>query len=857
MTNKLRIYEFAKLLEIQNKDLMEILNRLNIEHKNHMSALEENDINLVLEYILQEKDKEQVEKRKRERVSVHKETSIPEKEQRAQEHKKSQRQGERMPYPHDRKTEPRTAQKSQQEGRQKFDRNRRERTQANIVQRESAAGIEKKEKKATVDDQKVIEALMQEPEKKQVVKPKYEISKEQKIEKKYQDKTAVKQKSEKAVKHKKQLFHVEELIHEEAPVNREELEKVDKEVEDTLLEEEFLQEKHVRRGRKEKPKKKSKEQKEVLRLQTKTVQEEKKEEIVKIPEKITVGEFANLISRPAAEIIKKLIMLGIMANINQEIDYDVAALIAEDYGFKVEKEIIKSEEEILLEDQEDPPESLQPQPPVVVVMGHVDHGKTSLLDAIRKTNVTEKEAGGITQHIGASVVEVNGRKITFLDTPGHEAFTAMRARGAQVTDIAVLVVAADDGVMPQTVEAINHAKAANVTIIVAINKIDKPEANPERVKQQLSEYGLIPEEWGGDTVFVNVSAKKKIGIDHLLEMILLVADLLELKANPNRPARGRVIEAKLDKGRGPVATVLVQKGTLRVGDYVVVGNTWGKVRAMIDDKGQRIKEAGPSMPVEILGLEDVPTAGDELVCVKDEKTAKMVAQIRQDKLKEEKMQQSRVSLEELFERIQKGQLKELRVIIKADVQGSVEALKSAIEKLSNEQVTVKVIHAAVGAITESDVTLASASDAIIIGFNVRPEVGAMSLAEKEKVDIRMYRIIYDVINDIEAAMKGLLEPVYKEVVIGHAEVRQIFKSSSVGTIAGCYVLDGKITRTSNARIIRDGVVVYEGKLASLKRFKDDVREVAAGYECGMTFEKFNDIKEGDIVEAYEMQKVES
>ncbi|ACM60152.1 translation initiation factor IF-2 [Caldicellulosiruptor bescii] len=845
MTNKLRIYEFAKLLDMQNKDLMDVLNKLNIEHKNHMSALEENDINLVLEYILQEKDKQQAERRA-ERRNVSKDQQVQEKRQKIEDRKP--RKFDEKPR-HERKVEEKEKSRQLRDERQKEERYKKE---------DKPVKSGARDKTTVQESRKTIEIEpKQEVEKKQVSKPKYEVAKEQKIEKKFQDKAQAKQKQEKAPKHKKQTFAIEEEHHEEVILGREELEKVDREVEDTLLEEEYLQEKHVRRGRKEKLKKKSKEQKEVLKLQTKPAQEEKKEEVIKIPEKIVVGEFANLIGKPAAEIIKKLIMLGVMANINQEIDFDIASLIAEDYGFKVEKEIIKTEEEILLEDQEDPSESLVPRPPVVVVMGHVDHGKTSLLDAIRKTNVTEKEAGGITQHIGASVVEINGRKITFLDTPGHEAFTAMRARGAQVTDIAVLVVAADDGVMPQTVEAINHAKAANVTIIVAINKIDKPEANPERVKQQLSEYGLIPEEWGGDTVFVNVSAKKKIGIDHLLEMILLVADLMELKANPNRPARGRVIEAKLDKGRGPVATVLIQKGTLKVGDYVVVGNTWGRIRAMMDDKGQRIKEAGPSMPVEILGLEDVPIAGDELVCVKDEKTAKTVAQIRQEKLKEEKMQSTKISLDELFERIQKGQLKELRVIIKADVQGSVEALKSAVERLSNDKVTVKVIHAAVGAITESDVTLASASDAIIIGFNVRPEVGAMSLAEKEKVDVRMYRIIYDVINDIEAAMKGLLEPVYKEVVIGHAEVRQIFKSSAVGTIAGCYVLDGKITRTANARIIRDGVVVYEGKLASLKRFKDDVREVAAGYECGMTFEKFNDIKEGDIVEAYEMQKVEN
>lgn len=850
MTNKLRIYEFAKLLDIQNKDLMEILNELKIEHKNHMSALEEKDVNYVLEYILQEKEKIFAEKRRDQQFAKEDRAKKP------QFDKKIDRYPEKFPRQGERQYIKETKQKEPKRDKPKFNKDRKERPKEDVVQK-SFGGIEsKKEQNVLQPENTNIVQLHREAEKKPLQRPKYEVAKEQKLEKKFQDKTSIKQRIDKPAKHKKQLFQLED-VKDEIEIDKQELEKIDKEVEDTLLEEEYLQEKHIRRGKKEKLKKKSREQKEVLRVQTRSAQEDKKEEIIKLPEKITVGDFANLIEKPAAEIIKKLIMLGIMANINQEIEYDVASLIAEDYGFKVEKEIIKTEEEILLEDIEDTPESLQLRPPVVVVMGHVDHGKTSLLDAIRKTNVTEKEAGGITQHIGASVVEINGRKITFLDTPGHEAFTAMRARGAQVTDIAILVVAADDGVMPQTIEAINHAKAANVTIIVAVNKIDKPEANPDRVRQQLSEYGLIPEEWGGDTVFVNVSAKKKVGIDTLLEMILLVADMMELKANPNRPARGRVIEAKLDKGRGPVATVLVQKGTLRVGDYVVVGNTWGKIRAMIDDKGQRLKEAGPSMPVEVLGLEDVPTAGDELICVKDEKTAKSVTQIRQDKIKEEKIAQSKISLDELFERIQKGQLKELKVIIKADVQGSVEALKTAVERLSNNEVTVKVIHAGVGAITESDVTLASASEAIIIGFNVRPEIGAISLAEKEKVDIRMYRIIYDVVNDIEAAMKGLLEPVYKEVVLGHAEIRQIFKSSAVGTIAGCYVQDGKITRTSSARIIRDGVVVYEGKLASLKRFKDDIKEVAAGYECGMTFERFNDIKEGDIVEAYEMQKVES
>lgn len=571
-------------------------------------------------------------------------------------------------------------------------------------------------------------------------------------------------------------------------------------------------------------------------------------------ESIVVQEFAKKIGKTASEVIKKLMSLGTMVNLNQEIDFDTAAIVAQEYGIEVEFKSDKPVTEIA--DIEDDPSTMVERPPVVTVMGHVDHGKTSLLDAIRKSNVTASEAGGITQHIGAYQVEINNKKITFIDTPGHEAFTAMRARGAKVTDIAVLVVAADDGVKPQTVEAINHAKAAGVPIIVAINKIDKPEANPERVKQQLVEYDLVPEEWGGDTLFVPVSALKKQGINDLLEMILLVAEMAELKANPNRLAAGAVIEAKLDKGRGPVATVLVQKGTLRVGDIIVTGVTYGRVRAMIDDKGQRVKEAGPSTPVEVLGLSDVPDVGEAFQVVEDEKLAREVTSQRQLLKREEELKRSnKVSLDDLFKNINEGQLKELNLIIKADVQGSVEALKHSLEKLSTEEVKVNIIHTGVGAISESDVMLASASNAIIIGFNVRPDGNARKAAEAEHVEIRLYRIIYEVIDSIKAAMSGLLEPDYKEVILGRAEVRATFKVPKAGIVAGSYVLEGKITSNAKVRVIRDGVVVHEGELESLRRFKDDVKEVQQGFECGISLANYNDIKEGDIIEAYTMEEV--
>lgn len=579
------------------------------------------------------------------------------------------------------------------------------------------------------------------------------------------------------------------------------------------------------------------------------------EKAVITTETITVRDFSEKIGKPAAEILKKLFMMGIVANINQDIDFETCELVAMEYDIELEHQVAKTYEETMQENAEevDAEEDLVPRPPVVTIMGHVDHGKTSLLDAIRKTHVTEGEAGGITQHIGAYTVECNGRMITFIDTPGHEAFTSMRARGAQVTDVVILVVAADDGIMPQTVEAINHSKAAGVPIIVAVNKIDKPESNPERVKQQLTEHGLVCEDWGGDTICVPVSAKKQQNLDELLEMVLLQADVLDLKANPNKAAKGTIIEAQLDKGRGPVATVLVQNGTLKIGDPIVAGIAYGRVRAMMNDRGENVKTAGPSCPVEVLGFNEVPSAGDIMNVAE---VSKKVAEERRNRIKAEQLKNlSKVSLEDLFSHIAEGEVKTLNIVVKADVHGSVEAVKQALEKLSNEEVRVKCIHGGVGAITESDVMFASASNAIVIGFNVRPDSGARNLAEQEKVDVRTYRIIYQAIEDVENAMKGMFKPVFKEVHLGTISVRNTFKVSSVGTIAGAYVQDGKVQRNAQVRVVRDGVVIHEGQIASLRRFKDDVREVAAGYECGIGIENFNDIHEGDVIEAYAMEEV--
>ena len=577
---------------------------------------------------------------------------------------------------------------------------------------------------------------------------------------------------------------------------------------------------------------------------------------ITIPESITVKDLAQEMKKTTGDIIKKLLDYGIMATVNNEVDFDTAFLIAQEFGITANKKEVITEEDILFDDSEDRPEDLKPRPPVVVVMGHVDHGKTSLLDAVRSTNVIEGEAGGITQHIGAYKVEVNGREITFLDTPGHEAFTAMRARGAQVTDVAILVVAANDGVMPQTIEAINHAKNANIPIIVAINKIDVEGANPEKVKQELMKYDLVPEEWGGNTVFVEISAKKRINIDELLEMVLLVADVQELKANPNKQAKGVVIEARLDKTRGPIATMLVQRGTLDVGDTIVVGSVIGRIRAMVNDKRKKVKKAGPSTPVEIIGLTEVPEAGETFYEVEDEKTAKHLIEKRKRQEREKSINAtSKVTLNDLFSQIEKNKLKQLNLIVKADVQGSVEAVTSSLEKISNDEVQVKVIHSNVGGVTESDVTLAKVANAIIIAFNVRPESIAKDMAQKEGIEIKQYSVIYKAIEDVEAAMKGMLDPTFEEKVIGNAEIRQTFKVSSLGTIAGCYVLDGKITRNADVRVIRDNVVIHEGKLASLKRFKDDAKEVAAGYECGLQIQDFNDIQEGDTLEIFIMEEI--
>ena len=598
-------------------------------------------------------------------------------------------------------------------------------------------------------------------------------------------------------------------------------------------------------------------QEERNRMQKLQLEIAKKQQLkVEIPDEISVGELASRMKKTASEVIKQLFKLGVFASVSDVIDYDTAALVAMELGCKVEKEVIVTVEERLIDDHEDKPEDLQPRAPVVVVMGHVDHGKTSLLDYIRHANVVSGEAGGITQHIGAYTVEINGSPITFLDTPGHEAFTSMRARGAMVTDIAILVVAADDGIMPQTIESINHAKAANIPVVVAINKMDTVGANPDRIKQQLTEYDLVPEEWGGDTIVCPISAKTGMGIDNLLENLVVLAEVQELKANPNRAAKGTVIEARLDKGRGPIMTVLVQNGTLKAGDIIIAGTAVGRVRTMINDKGQRVTVAGPSTPVEISGLSEVPSAGDVFNAVADERMARELAEERRVQQMNNSMGGTKkVSLEDIFSQIKSGEMKTLNIIVKADVQGSAEAVKSSLEKISNDEVRVKVIHSAVGAINESDVMLAATSGAIIVGFNVRPDNAARDSAARSNVDMRMYRVIYDCINEIEAAMKGMLAPQFKEVIIGHAEVRETYKVSKVGTVCGCYCTDGKIQRGCEVRVLRDNIVIHEGELASLRRFKDDVKEVASGYECGMQVEKFNDIKIGDVIECFVMEQI--
>jgi translation initiation factor IF-2 len=778
---KARIYELAKQLNMKSTDIVKKLTELGVGGKNHMSVLEEGELDIFFEGITQQTDMN--EKTPEELVPA----PVSENEKKA-------------PLPREAKP--------------------------------------KEEKKAVVTNKKDISTQA----------PQTVITEEKQVTAAEETKIVEPAKKVRYVDTRQSVVDINKLENEQR-------------IETTLVPDHLGNAKNDKFVNKQKIKKGSAKQKDKAsdtksnKPQPKPAKPKQKIKIL-VPDEITVGELAQKISKPSVEIIKSLMQLGIMANINQVIDFDTASLIAEDIGVEIEKEVIITQEEKLLNDVEDKEEDLEPRSPVVVVMGHVDHGKTSLLDAIRSTNVIATEAGGITQHIGAHRVNIHDKKITFLDTPGHEAFTSMRARGASITDIAILVVSADDGIMPQTIEAINHAKAAKVGIIVAINKIDKPGANPDQVKQQLTEYGLIPEEWGGDTICVEVSAKKKINIDGLLEMVILLAEMRDLKANPNRAAKGTVIEARLDKGKGPVATLLVQNGTLKAGDVVIAGTAVGKIRAMTNDRGKVIKKAGPSVPVEILGLSEVPEGGDIFYAVADEKTARSVAETRKQKQKEEIFNaHKKVTLENLFDDINDGSVKELNIVVKADVQGSLEAVKQSLSKLSCEEVRVHTIHGGVGAINESDVMLADASNAIIVGFNVTPDAGARSSAQARSVDVRLYRVIYQAIEEIEAAIKGMLKPEFKEEVTGHAEIRQTFKVSGVGTIAGCYITDGTVKRSSKIRVIRDGIIIHEGELASLKRFKDDVKEAREGYECGMNLEKFNDIKEGDTLEAFEMKEV--
>lgn len=859
MATSKKVQEVAKELNVTSKEIIEKLAEVGIEVKSYSSSLEEEHLGIIMDIFSQtygidfSEAQKEMAKKAAEKEKEEPEKNAPEKKEEPKETKKAEKQ-----------------EKQEKKEEVKDGTAKKEEVKKPEVKKEKKAEPKKEEIKKEEPKKKETkpkeEVKKSEPQKEKVQKPKKEEPKkaepkpEQKKKpapapepkKKKKEQKPVKVEEPKAedfvVKEDKSVRYVDtrtSTVEIETIETRERLENM---VTDRMRD--------MRGGRNSK--KKKREESKMIQKEQPKKPEPKKEvpKVIEIPETITVGDFAKAMGKTAAEVVKKLMMLGVMATVTQNIDFDTATLIADEFGIELKQEVVVTKEDMLFAEEEDKPEDLKPRPPVVVVMGHVDHGKTSLLDAIRHTSVISTEAGGITQHIGAYGVRLNDRDITFLDTPGHEAFTTMRARGAQVTDIAILVVAADDGIMPQTIEAINHAKAAGVSIVVAINKIDKEGANVDRVKQMLVEHDLVPEEWGGDTVCVEVSAKKHINIDGLLEMVLLIADMLELKANPNKPAKGTVIEAQIDKGRGPVATVLVQEGTLKVGDIVIAGTAVGHVRAMINDKGRRVKTAGPSTPVEILGLSEAPSGGDHFRVVTDEKLARDVAEARKQEQKETRFNSTvKVSLDNLFSQIDEGNMKELNVIIKADVQGSVEAVKQSLEKLSNDEVRVRAIHGGVGAVNESDVMLANASNAIIVGFNVRPDAGAAAAAERQEVDIRLYRVIYQAIEEIEAAMKGMLDPEFKEVVIGHAEVRQTFKVSGVGTIAGAYVTDGKIARNAEIRLVRDGIVVHEGKIDSLKRFKDDAKEVSDGFECGIGIEKFNDVKEGDVIECFIMEEI--
>ena len=825
---KYRVHEVAKDFGINSKKILEILEGNSPEPRKHMTALEDAELDLIFDTITKENEVESFD-----------EYFAAGEREKAEKQAAAQNEAEEKTEAEDKKEEA-AKEKAEEKAEAKPE-----------PKKEKAPAAAKKEKKSEPAKE---EKAPKKPESKKEEKPKTAAApaapsrKEEKAKEKANKPLQARTKGER--KHvdtrssNVDLEKYNERYEQIAPANK---------MRDMGSSKQKIKQKsqqYRKQGMRS-----SKRETEAERLKRIAAERAKKQLVIKVPDEITVGELASMLKMTASEVIKKLFSLGVMATVNEVIDYDTAEIVATELGAKVEKQVVVSIEDRIIDDSEDKEEDLVKRDPVVVVMGHVDHGKTSILDAIRNTAVTATEAGGITQHIGAYRVECSGQMITFLDTPGHAAFTSMRARGAMATDIAVLVVAADDGIMPQTIEAINHAKAANIQIIVAINKMDKEGANPERIKQQLTEYNLVPEEWGGDTICVPVSAKTQMGIDSLLESILLVAEMSELKANPNRAAKGVVIEARLDKGRGPVATLLVQNGTLRSGDIIVAGTAVGRVRVMVNEKGRRLKEAGPSVPVEITGLAETPNAGDSFDAVSDEKLARELVEQRKQKEKEEQFKAyHKVTLDNLFSSLKEGEMKELDIVVKADVQGSVEAVKQNLEKLSNDEVRVRVIHGGVGAINDSDVMLANVSNAIIVGFNVRPDANAQASAERDGVEMRMYRVIYDCIEEVEAAMKGMLAPKFREVMLGKVEVRTVMNLSSAGKIAGSYVLEGKVTRNAQIRVVRDGIVIAEDEIASLRRFKDDVKEVASGFECGIGLAKFNDIKEGDIFEAFVMEE---
>lgn len=834
MTIKYKVHDFAKDTGLKSTEIIELLNKLKQKERTHMAILDVEEVDYLLNYYTKQNAVDSFDK------------FLDDGKKAAEAKLKSVKEAEETPKPIKEKKAPESkpaAARAQTEkpvlNTQKPD-DKKEKPQKSTKKDSADAKLAAKELKQEKKEQKPPKRVLQ-PVKQLKEKPKKEKRSVNPADITFEKKVRVVDTRTTDVN----LGKYDEKLDELAS-SHETRKTASTQSKQKIVKKNNYQDRYGRKKARES---------EAERLKRIEQQRKKAQLKILVPDEISVGELAHRMKVNVAQVVAKLMGMGVMASASQNIDFDTAYLIGEEFSVKVEREVILTIEDRLIDDTVDAEADLQPRDPVVVVMGHVDHGKTSLLDAIRNTSVVAGEAGGITQHIGAYKVKVGEQEITFLDTPGHAAFTQMRARGAAVTDIAILVVAADDGIMPQTVEAINHAKAANIPIIVAINKMDKENADPDRVKQELTEYELVPEEWGGETICVPISALKGDGIDTLLEMVLLVAEVNQYKANPNRLAKGTVIEAYLDKGRGPVSTLLVQNGTLKSGDIIIAGSAVGKIRAMTNDKHVRINEAGPSMPVEIIGLSEVPQAGDPFFVVEDERLAKELAEQRraEDKLKQQS--QYTVSLDDLFSRIQEGNMKELNIIVKADVQGSAEAVKSSLEKISNEEVRVRVIHSAVGAINESDVMLANASNAIIVGFNVRPETAARASAEKSEVDIRLYSIIYDCIEEIEAAMKGMLAPKFKEVVLGYAEVRQVFKASGVGTIAGSYVKEGKIVRNASVRLLRDNTVIFTGNLSSLKRFKDDAKEVLENFECGITIENYNDIKEGDIIEAYEMQEI--